>query len=146
MFNASFCVVARQIVVSFSGDLPKEVVRNMLWYYNEAVENYLYLVLHFQCYKFYRVIKINLFFKVRSPWNMFQKNSVVIQFFPTRIIETFWWHLLCLISINLSFRQKQMTVEFFLNSSSSQFPILWILNSRKKSDGYSENVYFTKLS
>ena len=91
LFNASFCVVARQIVVSFSGDLPKEVVRNMLWYYNEAVENYLYLVLHFQCYKFYRVIKLNLYLlwnSDQSSWKMFQKNSVGIKYLQKVLIST----------------------------------------------------------
>ena len=90
MFNASFCVVARQIVVSFSGDLPKEVVRNMLWYYNEAVENYLYLVLYFQCYKFNRVIKSNLasvWNSDRSTWKMFQKNSVGIKYFQQELLK-----------------------------------------------------------
>ena len=107
LFNASFCVVARQIVVSFSGDLPKEVVRNMLWYYNEAVENYLYLVLHFQCYKFNRVIKSNLtsvWNSDRSSWKNVSKEFCGHQIFPTRIIETFCWHLLCLINIDFSCR------------------------------------------
>ena len=90
LFNASFCVVARQIVVSFSGDLPKEVVRNMLWYYNEAVENYLYLVLHFQCYKFNRVIKSNLTSLWNSDgrsWKMIQKNFVSIKFCQQELLK-----------------------------------------------------------